>query len=92
LTKDFQEIALNIETSFVENCVGALRTIRFGPLEIEAAEKDVADAREIVRAISAPDSEKLPFETEQLANYYAQVLGQSKVSFWFSLCLHLSGF
>ncbi|MBD9425703.1 hypothetical protein IB232_10265 [Pseudomonas sp. PDM15] len=71
---------------------GALRTVRFGPLEIEAAAKGVAEAREIVKSISSPDSQKLPFETEQLANYYAQVLGQSKVSFWFSLVFASVGF
>jgi predicted PurR-regulated permease PerM len=71
---------------------GALKSIRLGSFEIEAAAKEVAEAKEIIQKITAPDSDRVPFETEQLANYYAQVLGQSKVSFWFSLVFASIGF
>lgn len=71
---------------------GALKSIRLGSFEIQAATKEVEQAREIIRTITAPDSERVPFETEQLANYYAQVLGQSKTSFWFSLVFASIGF
>jgi hypothetical protein len=52
----------------------------------------VQEAREVIRAVTAPDAERVPFETEQLANYYAQVLAQSKTSFWFSLVFASIGF
>ena len=39
--------------------------------------------------MAAPD---VPFETEQAAQYYAQILAQSKVSFWFSLTFASLGF
>lgn len=71
---------------------GALKSIRLGSFELHAATKDVEEAREIIRTITSPDSERVPFETEQLANYYAQVLGQSKISFWFSLVFASIGF
>jgi len=71
---------------------GALKSIRLGSFEIEAAAKEVAEAKEIIQKITAPDSDRVPFETEQLANYYAQVLGQSKISFWFSLVFASIGF
>jgi hypothetical protein len=71
---------------------GALKSIRIGSFELQASERDVEQAREVIRAVAAPDSERVPFETEQLANYYAQVLGQSKTSFWFSLVFASIGF
>ena len=72
---------------------GVLRSIKLGSLEIKGNEKDVQEAREIIRTVTAPDStKKVPFETEQLANYYAQVLAQSKTSFWFSLIFASIGF
>lgn len=71
---------------------GVLRSIKVGSLEIKGNEREVQEAREIIRSVTAPDTEKVPFETEQLANYYAQVLGQSKTSFWFSLVFASIGF
>jgi hypothetical protein len=71
---------------------GALKSIRIGSFELQASEREVEHAREVIRAVTAPDSERVPFETEQLANYYAQVLGQSKTSFWFSLVFASIGF
>lgn len=71
---------------------GTLKSIRIGSFELQASEREVEQAREVIRAVTAPDSERIPFETEQLANYYAQVLGQSKTSFWFSLVFASIGF
>ena len=71
---------------------GVLKSIRLGSFEIQATEQDVEHAREIIRAVNTRASEPVPFETEQLANYYAQVLGQSKISFWFSLIFASIGF
>ncbi len=64
---------------------GILRSIKVGSLEIKASEGEVRQAREVIRAVTAPDAEGTPFETEQLASCYAQVLAQSRTSFWFSL-------
>ena len=44
------------------------------------------------RSSREPEREALPFEVEQLANYYAQILSQSKVAFWFSLIFASLGF
>ncbi len=71
---------------------GALKRIKFGSFEIEADEREKQQARVIVETIASPQKRELPFETEQLASYYAQVLAQSKVSFWFSLVFASIGF
>ncbi len=71
---------------------GVLRSVKVGSLEIKATDREVQEAREVIRAVTAPDAERVPFETEQLANYYAQVLAQSKTSFWFSLVFASIGF
>lgn len=71
---------------------GVLRSIEFGSLKIQASEREIQQAKEIISSVTAPGAEKVPFETEQLANYYAQVLAQSKTSFWFSLVFASIGF
>ena len=74
---------------------GALKRLKIGSLEIEAPEKELEEARSIIASISAARGtleDKIPFETEHLARYYAQVLFQSKVSFWFSLIFASLGF
>ncbi len=71
---------------------GELKRIRFGSFEIEATTKEKAQARLLLESVSQPDKKELPFEIEQLAGYYAQVLAQSKVSFWFSLIFASIGF
>jgi hypothetical protein len=38
------------------------------------------------------NSRNMPFEIEQLANYYSLTLGQAKISFWFSLIFASGGF
>jgi hypothetical protein len=50
------------------------------------------EAHAIIQAVAEPWNGKRPYETEQLSRYYAQVLGQSKSSFWFSLIFASVGF
>ena len=70
---------------------GVLTRFKFGAFELEAGLEDRRAVKEIIES-AATSSEKVPFETEQLANYYSQVLAQSKVSFWFSLVFASIGF
>jgi hypothetical protein len=70
---------------------GALSSVKFGSLEVVASKRERQDTEALVRSI-ASTSKDLPFETEQLAKYYAQVLAQSNTSFWFSLIFASIGF
>ncbi len=71
---------------------GAVRRIRFGNLEL-AGGKEEAEAKQIESSIrNALTRQEIPFEVEQLTNYYSQILAQSKVSFWFSLVFASLGF
>jgi len=70
---------------------GALSRVKFGSFEVHASKQERQSAEALIRSISAT-SKELPFETEQLAKYYAQVLAQSKTSFWFSLIFASIGF
>jgi hypothetical protein len=65
--------------------IGNLVDIRATPQEREAAQALVAATAGAIRA-------GVPFETEQLALYYGQILAQSKISFWFSLIFASLGF
>ena len=71
---------------------GVLKKFTLGPWELEASPADISDAKDLVEAATRPLSDTIPFETDQLARYYAQVLAQSKVSFWFSLVFASLGF
>jgi hypothetical protein len=71
---------------------GVLKRVRFGSFELQASEQETQQVRELIRSVSAADADKMPFETEQLASYYAQVLAQSRISFWFSLVFASIGF
>lgn len=71
---------------------GILRRVRFGSFEILASKQERDEARALIERVVAPDREGAPFETEQLAQYYAQVLAQSRTSFWFSLVFASIGF
>lgn len=71
---------------------GVLRRIRFGGLEVEASPREKAEAKALIQLVSSPSKDAVPFETEQLAQYYAQVLAQSRISFWFSLIFASLGF
>lgn len=70
---------------------GALTRVKFGSFEVQASKQDKLDAESLIKSATASGAE-IPFETEQLANYYAQVLAQSKTSFWFSLIFAAIGF
>lgn len=70
---------------------GVLRSIRFGSLEFIASPGERQDTQRLLAAIG-PEKDRIPFETEQLARFYAQVLSQSKISFWFSLIFASLGF
>lgn len=65
---------------------------RLGRSRIEPSEDERQQAKALISAVAAPEKEPVPFETEQLAQYYAQVLAQSKTSFWFSITFASLGF
>jgi hypothetical protein len=71
---------------------GVLHRFKFGSFELVASRRDREQARALIESVSRPDREPVPFETEQLAQYYSQVLAQSKTSFWFSLIFASLGF
>lgn len=70
---------------------GVLKKIRLGAFEIEGVDRP---SLERIKAELAESKEgtQIPFEIEQLANYYSLTLGQAKVSFWFSLVFASIGF
>ena len=70
---------------------GVLKRIRLGSIEIEAPSEEAKKLREALTA-AAPSGKEIPFEIEQLTNYYSQILTQSKISFWFSLIFASLGF
>jgi len=70
---------------------GMLTRARIGGL-IEPSAKDKEQAKALIESIGLPEKDRVPFETEQLAQYYAQVLAQSRTSFWFSLVFASLGF
>jgi hypothetical protein len=71
---------------------GILKRVRIAGFEFEASEYDREKARDLIGTLQGTRSEDVPFETEQLALYYGQVLSQSKISFWFSLIFASLGF
>ena len=71
---------------------GVLRKVRLGAFEIEASPKEVQVFREALELRGTERAKDIPFEIEQLTNYYSQILAQSKVSFWFSLIFASLGF
>lgn len=71
---------------------GIFKRIRLGSLEFEASDKDYLIFKEGLSAQAGKDQKEIPFEIEQLANYYSQILSQSKISFWFSLIFASLGF
>lgn len=71
---------------------GVLRKVKFGSIEFEANDDDSIKLKEALEKNATSDSKDRPFEIEQLANYYAQILSQSKISFWFSLVFASLGF
>jgi hypothetical protein len=71
---------------------GALNQVKLGSLEVKGGQVEKNQVDYVIRSIISSVGEEIPFETEQLANYYSQVLAQSKVSFWFSLVFASIGF
>lgn len=71
---------------------GVLKKIKFGGLEIEAPNEDAFIFKQALQSSSEHPEKNVPFEIEQLANYYSQILSQSKISFWFSLIFASLGF
>ncbi len=72
---------------------GVLTRLRVGNLlEIQATPQEREAAKALVAAASSTPRDEVPFETEQLALYYGQILAQSKISFWFSLIFASLGF
>jgi len=70
---------------------GAIKRLVIGPLTLERGE-EIDQARALIAAVQHQAAEPVPYETEQLAQYYGQVLAQSKMSFWFSLVFASLGF
>ena len=99
---EIKDIASNLVTAatvltaltvlFVAFRSGVLARFKFGSFELVASRRDREQARALIESVSRPDREPVPFETEQLAQYYSQVLAQSKTSFWFSLIFASLGF
>ncbi|ENU5814307.1 hypothetical protein ACE34P_001863 [Vibrio fluvialis] len=71
---------------------GVFKKIRLGSLEFEASDKDYVLFKEGLASREEKSKTEVPFEIEQLANYYSQILSQSKISFWFSLVFASLGF
>ncbi|MCD6003834.1 hypothetical protein K7H08_03165 [Halomonas sp. IOP_6] len=71
---------------------GVLRKIRLGSFEIEGNNSDVIELKRAFAEAAGSETKEVPFEIEQLANYYSQILAQSKISFWFSLIFASLGF
>lgn len=74
---------------------GVLRRVRLGSIEFEAPDESIIAynrGQEAVREERIVTDVDVPFESQQLSKYYSQVLGQSRVSFWFSLIFASLGF
>lgn len=78
-------------TLFAAFRAGAIKRLVLGPFTIERGE-EIDQARALIAEVQHQASERVPYETEQLARYYGQVLAQSKMSFWFSLVFASLGF
>lgn len=85
-------VIVSVVSLFLALRSGVLRRIKLGAFEIEATPKEKEQAKALIEMVASPTREQIPFETEQLAQYYAQVLAQSKTSFWFSLIFASMGF
>ena len=71
---------------------GAITEVRFGSFAFKASSTATQEGQKFLESIKASAGSELPFETEQLAKYYGEVLAQSKTSFWFSLVFAVIGF
>lgn len=71
---------------------GTATKIKLGSFAIETKPNDQKTYSELIESVKKGGSEDLPFEIEQLAKYYTQILHQTKISFWFSLVFATLGF
>jgi len=70
---------------------GVLKRVHIAGLELETPSDEARKLHKELKA-SISKGKDIPFEIEQLANYYTQILAQSKISFWFSLIFASLGF
>jgi uncharacterized membrane protein len=66
--------------------------LKFGNISIESDKTQKQNYDEIISSFRLAKGNELPFEIEQLAKYYTQILYQNKVSFWFSIVFAAIGF
>jgi len=71
---------------------GVLTKVKIGGFEFNASTKETLAFKKALQKTSETPEKEVPFEIEQLANYYSQILSQSKISFWFSLIFASLGF
>ena len=60
---------------------GIVRRVRFFNFEIETNIESQKNISAIIDSIKKDSNQDIPFEIEQLAKYYTQILYQTKVSF-----------
>lgn len=60
--------------------------------EVKAMEKSITVGNKLIADFTNSQEDIMPYETDTLTRYYAQVLSQSKISFWFSLICAAVGF
>ena len=53
--------------------------------------ESIRNIAEIIDSIKKGETKEIPFEIEQFAKYYTQILYQMEVSFWFSMIFSLIG-
>ncbi|AUI82755.1 hypothetical protein MHN00_17755 [Alteromonas sp. Cnat2-8] len=70
---------------------GVLTKVRVGGLEIASNSPESQRIRTAIEQ-TVTGKDDIPFEVEQLTNYYSQILSQSKIAFWFSLVFASLGF
>ncbi|GAA5022045.1 hypothetical protein GCM10011506_01680 [Marivirga lumbricoides] len=71
---------------------GQVRKFKFGNFVIEGDGTTKRDYDDLIKSLRSDSKNDLPFEIEQLAKYYTQILYQTKVSFWFSIIFASLGF
>lgn len=80
---------------------GVFKKLRFDHLDIGMNEKKILEDKRLVQSFqvmkalndeSIEEKQTTSYELEELAKYYAQILEQSKISFWFSLIFASIGF
>ena len=85
-------VAIAFSAIFGAFRAGVLKKVRLGGFELEAQTEEAKAFREALSHRGSEEAKDIPFEIEQLTNYYTQILAQSKISFWFSLIFASLGF